>query len=71
MMVQGRSVWRKRLDNESKPKLSYAYMERERAGKPIQPAIAVPLLRNSEDMDRNSRPKLILAKKHRDVDVIL
>ena len=71
MMVQGISVRRERLDNESKPKLRYAHMEGERMEKPVQPTIVVSLLSNSEDMDRNSRSKLILAKKHRNIDVIL
>ena len=70
-MVQGSSVRKESLDNESKPKLSYVDMGGERMGKPIQPTIVVSLVRNSEDVDRNSRSKLILAKKHRDIDVIL
>lgn len=35
VMVQGTFVRGKRLDNESKPKLNYACMGRERTGKPM------------------------------------
>lgn len=65
MIVQGSFVRKKRLDNESKLELSYVRMGGERTvGKPIQPTIIVSSLRNSEDVDRHSRSKLILAKKH-------
>lgn len=61
-------VWRKRLGDESKTKISCAHVRKKRMG---QETIVMPLPRSSKDTDRYSRLQLILAKKHRDINVIL